>query len=172
MMGSNPSHFRGRTNPVESMSWEDCRQFCDMLNARPRPAGGRFRLPTEAQCEYACRAGSRTRYSFGDNESVLGEYAWHDSSETHPVGKKKPNAWGLYDMHGNVWELCQDWYDGGYYAHSPTDDPPGPATGPNHVSRGGGWIDPADFCRSAYRYGPGNRDFTLGLRVSLVPAEK
>jgi formylglycine-generating enzyme required for sulfatase activity len=86
------------------------------------------------------------------------------------VGEKKPNAWGLYDMHGNVWEWCWDWCDGGYYARSPTDDPTGPAGGSYHLSRGGGWIYPAEFCRSACRYGPGIREYTLGFRVALVPA--
>jgi len=170
-MGSNPSNTKGPKNPVENVSWEDCRQFCDLLNPKSRSIGGRFQLPTEAEWEYACRAGSTTRYCFGDDESGLSEFAWHNTGQTHPVGEKKPNAWGLYDMHGNVWELCQDWYDAGYYANSPTDDPTGPVTGPYHVSRGGSWVYPAEFCRSAYRYGPGTRNIALGLRVSLIPAK-
>ena len=170
--GNNPSQFKGRKNPVESVGWENCRPFCDMLTAKSRPVRGRFQLPTEAQWEYACRAGSTTRYCFGDDESGLGARAWYNASQTYPVGEKQPNAWGLFDMHGNVWELCQDWYDGGYYAKSPKDDPRGPATGSYHVSRGGGWIDPAEFCRSAYRYGPGIGNFTVGLRDSLVPSDK
>ncbi len=170
VMGSNPSHFRGPKNPVESVSWENCRAFLAKLNEHVR--GGKFQLPTEAQWEYACRAGSTTRYCCGDDDSRLGEYAWHDVDQTHPVGEKKANAWGLYDMHGNTWELCQDWYDGKYYANSPTDDPRGPATGSCRVSRGGGCVDPAGFCRSAYRYGPGITDSTLGLRLALIPADK
>ena len=134
-------------------------------------------MPTEAQWEYACRAGSKTRYCFGDDASKLDEYAWYgqvSGGKTHPVGEKKPNAWGLYDMHGNVSELCQDWYDDAYYAKSPTDDPTGPPTGSCRVGRGGSWFDDARYCRSAYRggHGPGDRDYDLGLRVSLVPADK
>ena len=145
----------------------------------PLPGGeGEFRLPTEAQWEYACRAGSTTKYCFGDDETTLGDYAWYSAnsdSKTHPVGQKKPNAWGLYDMHGNVWEWCQDWYDSGYYAKSPEDDPTGPATGPCRVIRGGGWgSGVAGGCRSAGRRytGPGHRSEDLGFRVSRVPADK
>ena len=176
VMGSNPSHFKGPQNPVEDVSWDDCQQFLDKLNAKPRSGRGKFQLPTEAQWEYACRAGSKTRYCFGDEESGLGEYAWYNANsgnKTHPVGEKKPNAWGLYDMHGNVWEWCQDWYDGGYYAKSPMDDPAGPATGSDRVIRGGSWDGGARFCRSAYRYfdESGGRG-GLGFRASLVPADK
>ncbi|MGA2031339.1 MAG: formylglycine-generating enzyme family protein [Thermoguttaceae bacterium] len=177
--GNNPSHFKGPKNPVETVSWDDCQQFLEKLNAKagPLPAGeGEFRLPTEAQWEYACRAGSTTRYCFGDEESGLGEYAWYAANsgdKTHPVGEKKPNAWGLYDMHGNVWEWCQDWYDSGYYAKSPTDDPTGAANGSDRVDRGGGWSLVARLCRSAHRYfnGPGGRGINLGLRVSRVAGE-
>ena len=177
VMGSNPSEFKGPKNPVEEVSWDDCQQYLDKLNKRQGNPASKFVLPTEAQWEYACRAGSKTRYCFGDDEKQLGEYAWYGANsgdKTHPVGEKKPNAWGLYDMHGNVWEWCQDWYDGGYYAKSPTDDPTGPATGSDRVDRGGSWFNPAWGCRSAGRngYGPGFRDYFLGLRVSLVPADK
>ena len=138
--------------------------------------GRKVCLPTEAQWEYACRAGSTTRYCFGDEESGLGEYAWYSANsgnKTHPVGEKKPNAWGLYDMHGNVCEWCQDWWKDGYYKESPVDDPTGAATGSNRVLRGGSWITPASSCRSAYRsHAPGNGNFILGLRVSRVPADK
>ncbi|MGO9075156.1 MAG: formylglycine-generating enzyme family protein, partial [Terriglobales bacterium] len=126
-------------------------------------------MPTEAEWEYACRAGTRTIYSFGDDESDLGDYAWFDQnskSQTHAVGQKRPNAWGLSDMHGNVYQWCQDWFGFGYYEKSPTDDPTGPATGRGRVVRGGGWIKPASRCQSAYRDridGPGIRDY-LGLR--------
>ena len=175
VMGSNPSQFKGPKNPVEMVSWDDCQQFLGKLNAKSAAGGGKFRLPSEAQWEYACRAGSTTRYCFGDDESKLGEYAWYYKNtgvETHPVGEKKPNGWGLYDMHGNVWEWCQDWYED--CKESPVDDPTGAATGSLRVFRGGGWAGPARGCRSAYRsaYVPGYRLSVLGLRVSLVPADK
>ncbi|MGO8751876.1 MAG: formylglycine-generating enzyme family protein, partial [Thermoguttaceae bacterium] len=173
VMGSNPSEFKGPNNPVEKVSWEDCQQFLGKLNAKSAAGGGKFQLPSEAQWEYACRAGSKTKYCFGDDKSKLGEYAWYDANSgntTHPVGGKKPNAWGLYDMHGNVCEWCQDWWGRDYYAKSPADDPTGAATGSDRVFRGGGWGGPAWGCRSALRiHGePGLRAY-LGLRVSRVP---
>jgi formylglycine-generating enzyme required for sulfatase activity len=175
VMGDNPSHFKGPKNPVETICWNDCQKFVEKLNAKVR--GGKFSLPTEAQWEYACRAGSTTRYCFGDEESGLGEYAWYGENaggKTHPVGEKKPNAWGLYDMHGNVWEWCQDWCNSGYYANSPTDDPMGPSGGAYRVVRGGTWDGPARNCRSAGRgsFVPGYRHDYLGFRVSGVPADK
>ena len=199
VMGNNPSCSKGPKNPVEGVSWDDCQRFLDKLNKRQGNPAGKFVLPTEAKWEYACRAGSKTRYCFGDDASKLDEYAWYEKNPddkthpvgekrviawtffewrtdlpTHPVGEKKPNAWGLYDMHGNVWEWCQDWYDGGYYAKSPTDDPTGPATGWFRVARGGGWDDPAGDCRSADRgwLWRGSRGDFLGFRVSLVLADK
>ena len=177
VMGNNPSRFKGPQNPVEKVSWEDCRQFLDKLNAKAGRQDGRFQLPSKAQWEYACRAGSGRKYCFGDEESGLGDYAWYDansSGKTHAVGEKKPNAWGLYDMHGNVWEWCRDGYVEEYYAHSPTDDPTAPATGSFRVIRGGGWYYGAKTCRSASRFisGPAFRYHVLGFRVSQVPAEK
>ena len=116
--GKSPSNFKGDDLPVEKVSWEEANEFCRLLTERERTAGGLpsgmvYRLPTEAEWEYAARAGTTTKYCFGDDESGLGEYAWYggnSGSTTHPVGQKRPNAWGLYDMHGNVWEWCQDWY--------------------------------------------------------------
>jgi formylglycine-generating enzyme required for sulfatase activity len=177
VMGNNPSSFKGPKNPVEEVSWDDCQKFLEKLNAKVGTEHGKFVLPTEAQWEYACRARSTTRYCFGDDESGLGVYAWYNANsdlKAHPVGVKRPNAWELYDMHGNVFEWCQDWDDEDYYANSPTDDPTGPATGPGRVLRGGHWGSPARLCRSAYRGGggPGYRSADLGFRVSLVPADK
>ena len=176
VMGSNPSRFKGPKNPVEKVSWDDCRKFLEKLNAKSGMPWGKFVLPTEAQWEYACRAGSTTRYCFGDEDPTLNEYAWYTKTTfgngTHPVGQKKPNAWGLYDVHGNVWEWCSDWYDGRYYAGSPTDDPAGPAMGSCRVNRGGSWLDYQWECRSARR-GDSVPDLSydaVGLRVCLVAA--
>ena len=175
VMGKNPSHFQGPKNPVEMVGWDDCQQFLDKLNGQIGGPGRKFVLPTEAQWEYACRAGSTAKFSFGDDESMFGEYAWYEKNadgQTHPVGGKKPNAWGLYDMHGNVCEWCQDWYDSGYYAKSPVDDPRGPDIGQYRVDRGGSWLRPASGCRSAIRMRvTANRFDGLGLRVSLVPVD-
>jgi formylglycine-generating enzyme required for sulfatase activity len=171
VMGNNPSAFTGDpTRPVEKVSWEDVQRFIEQLNARDRTAGETYRLPTEAEWEYAARAGTTTAYSFGDDPAQLGAYAWYDENSgntTHPVGQKQPNPWGLYDMHGNVWEWVQDWYDEAYYSQSPTTDPQGPDTGSRRVFRGGGWYDGAGICRSAYRrYAePGFRDDDLGFRL-------
>ncbi|MEY4565224.1 MAG: Serine/threonine-protein kinase PrkC, partial [Planctomycetota bacterium] len=115
VMGSNPSYFKGKRHPVENVSWEDAMAFLSKLNtlASEKSLGGSYRLPTEAEWEYACRAGTTTAYSFGDSESELEKYGWYDENSgytTHPVGEKLPNGWGLYDMHGNVWEWCADWY--------------------------------------------------------------
>jgi len=173
-MGGNPSDYKGPRNPVENVSWDDCQQFFGNLNVIAGRQGGEFVLPTEAQWEYACRAGSTDKFCFGDYENQLGEYAWYTTnsgSKTHPVGVKKPNAWGLYDMHGNVWEWCQDWY--GAYRAEAVDDPSGPAKGSNRVFRGGGWDDFAWICRSAYRnrITPEYRFNPLGFRVAQVPAD-
>ena len=136
-----------------------------------------YRLPTEAEWEYACRAGGTRFYSFGDSAALLGDYAWYrDNSgrRTHRVGEKKPNAWGLYDMHGNVCESCQDRYDGGYYASSPIDDPTVPTSGSYRVSRGGSWGSYAGYCRSAYRcgYAPSYRDSDLGFRLAFSSVDQ
>jgi formylglycine-generating enzyme required for sulfatase activity len=171
LMGNNPSHFKGSKNPIENVSWDDCQEFLERLNRKLSAGEGRYRLPTEAEWEYACRAGSTTRYCFGDDESGLDEYAWYDGNSgktTHPVGEKKPNAWGLYDMHGNVREWCQDWYFWAYYAGSPMVDPMGPATtSPWRVVRSGCWDGDDTLCRSAHREAglPDNRRDCVGVRV-------
>jgi formylglycine-generating enzyme required for sulfatase activity len=168
VMGNNPSHFTGQPNrPVEQVSWDDVQAFIGKLNNKE--GGTKYRLPTEAEWEYAARAGSTTAYSFGDDPGQLGEYAWYtDNSggQTHPVGQRQPNAWGLYDMHGNVWEWVQDWY--GTYAAEPVTDPQGPSSGSNRVVRGGSWYNDARFCRSACRsYAPPGhrRGVVLGFRL-------
>jgi len=180
VVGGNPSHFQRPKNPVERVSWHDCQDsFLVNLNAQAPQPGRKFTLPTEAQWEYACRAGSNARYSFGNDESSLGDYAWYSANSnesTHPVGEKKPNAWGLYDMHGNVGEWCQDAYNTRYYVTGPKVDPPGPApmtSNSDRIFRGGSALGPADACRSAYRvHAPPNGRFSIvGLRVALVPAE-
>lgn len=167
VIGSNTSSFTGDANlPVESVSWEDVQEFLRRLEAREPGAG--YRLPTEAEWEYAARAGSTTAYSFGDDTRQLGAYAWYADNaggRTHPVGQKQPNAWGLYDMHGNVMERVQDWY--GPYAAGAVVDPSGPASGAIRVNRGGSWLLPDMLCQSAFRYflASGDRDPGLGLRL-------
>ncbi len=156
VMGSNPSQFKsGGDFPVEMVSWNDCQAFCRKLSLR---AEHKVRLPTEAEWEYACRAGTTTVYSFGVDDGALADYAWfaHNSGkQTHAVGQKRPNAWGLYDMHGNMWEWCNDWYSADYYSRSPVANPRGPTSGNARVQRGGSWTDVAHYVRSAIRiYGP------------------
>jgi formylglycine-generating enzyme required for sulfatase activity len=171
VMGSNSSRFEGKPDhPVEHVSWDEVQQFLRRLNERQD--GNIYRLPSEAQWEHACRAGSTVAYCFGDEEGQLGEYAWYgdnSGNSTHPVGQKKPNAWGLYDMHGNVWEWVQDWY--GPYTADPVTDPSGPTTGANRVIRGGSWSYPAWCARSADRGGvhPGLRGDGLGFRCLSSP---
>ena len=176
-MGSNPSKFKGPRNPVETVSWDDFQQFLNKLNKPQGNPAGKFQLPTEAQWEYACRAGSTTKYFFGDDETRLGEYAWYranSQSKTHPVGAKKPNAWGLYDMYGNLEESCADWFSQYYYTASPGRDPTGPSSGSTRVHRGGGWHMDAGLCRSANRFGvhaTGERWGFMGFRVCLILAD-
>ncbi len=168
VMGTNPSHFKNPDRPVEMVSWEDCQEFIKRLNTMNK---GSYRLPTEAEWEYACRAGSTGIYCFGDDESQLGDYAWYSAnsgSQTQPVGKKKPNAWGLHDMHGNVFEWCQDWH--GDYTADAFIDPTGPSTGLYRVFRGGGWCNAASYATSSNRDGgvPGCRYNGFGFRLVLV----
>jgi formylglycine-generating enzyme required for sulfatase activity len=169
VMGVNPSHFTGDENfPVEKVSWHDAVKFCDKLSTI---TGQTVKLPTEAQWEYACRAGSAGKYCFGDDANQLENYAWYDKnsgSKTHPVGQKRSNNWGLHDMHGNVWEWCEDaWHEN--YNGAPSDDKVW-NTGGDHalrVRRGGSWYNLGVFCRSAYRFRnvAGNYDNYIGFRV-------
>ncbi len=146
IMGNNPSRFKGRKRPVETVSWDDCVEFCDRLGQR---TGMRIRLPTEAEWEYACRAGTSTAYHFGNElEPRLANYAGSNTSE---VGSYPPNAWGLYDMHGNVSEWCQDWY--GPYPQGDSRDPQGSNYGDSRLLRGGSWYSYPVKCRSARRNG-------------------
>jgi len=150
VMGRNPSKFPGARNPVERVSWHDAVQFCARLSEKD---GRTYRLPTEAEWEYACRAGSTTAYSFGSDPPGLGDHAWHSGNsgeKPHEVGLKLPNAWGLYDMHGNVWEWCQDWYEDGYRSRA-AEDPTGPTSGSYRCVRGGSWFDYPTPLRSAAR---------------------
>jgi formylglycine-generating enzyme required for sulfatase activity len=169
IMGGNPSKWKGPNRPVQRVTWDEAAEFCRLAAERTKR---QFRLPTEAEWEYACRAGTTTRFSFGDSEGGLGEYAWykHNSGgQTHPVGQKKPNAWGLYDTHGNVWEWVADWYDAGYYAKSPREDPAGPQTGVHRLLRGGGRGVSSDVCRSAFRrhLSPPHRGNDIGFRACV-----
>ena len=183
VMGTNPSHFQKRVirksdssmHPVEQVSWEGAVEFCKKLSELPeeKKAGREYRLPTEAEWEYAYRAGGKTAYSFGESSKSLGDYAWfsgNSNDQTHPVGEKKANAWVLYDMHGNVWEWCSDWY--GDYPKGAVRDPRGPQDGSIRVLRGGGWFSGAARCRSAdrNRLSPAVGDFDIGFRVALSPS--
>ena len=219
VMDQNPSFFRGErltqrdlkagevaknidssNHPVEAIHWADAVEFCSRLSALPGEKKARrvYRLPTESEWEYACRAGSDTVYCFGNNADSLVDYAWfgnnsgskpldaeslltlvnndfalycqkllEEGCRTHPVGTKKPNAWGIYDMHGNVWEWCSDWY--GEYPKGPTTDPVGPREGSLKVIRGNGWESLAKFCRAADRHGisRGTTSYSFGFRVAV-----
>jgi len=182
VIGKNPSHFQGlkvkyvdsSNHPVDSVSYRDAEEFCRRLSELPEEqvAGRRYRLPTEAEWEYACRAGSKTAFSFGNDAANLGSYAWYDANSgemTHAVGSKRPNAFGLYDMHGNVWEWCSDWYDKEYYASSPATDPSGPDSGSFRVLRGGSWNNEPDCVRCASRpyFAPVYRISEFGIRLVL-----
>ena len=198
VMGKNPRHFHGSkvdvdrsshpvegdsseevvecNHPVDGVSWEDAVEFCKRLSMLPeeREAGRVYRLPTEAEWEYACRAGCNKVFSFGDSSELLDDYGWYDENsnrQTRPVGEKKANAWGLYDMHGNVWEWCSDWY--GEYPKGKVGDPSGPREGTLRVSRGGCWSSQASHCRSAFRNWdtPSSRFGNLGFRVALSTSE-
>lgn len=190
VMGNNPSWFSGKGQgaesvkgldtkrfPVERVSYADALEFCKRLGAKREERNRTYRLPTEAEWEYACRAGTKTAFHYGDNLSgkqanVEGEGDEEDVDlrRTCEVGNYKPNAFGLHDMHGNVCEWCSDWYAEGY-GRRDVSDPKGPSKGSERVMRGGGWAIPARNYRSAVRgrCSPGNRDFWVGFRVVLAP---
>ncbi len=181
----NPGFEQTDEHPAVNVSWNDAQAFIAWLSQKE---GKAFRLPTEAEWEYSCRAGTATRYFSGDDPEGLAAVAnvadgtgkekypdWTTIAardgyvSTAPVGRFQANAFGLYDMHGNVWEWCQDWYDAEYYKRSPVDDPPGPSEASRRVIRGGGWISEPRGCRSASRYRrvPADRDSALGVRLAL-----
>ncbi len=183
VMGANPSRWKGADNPVEQVRWSDAVRFC---NKRSELEGLRpcydlstwkcnfdndgYRLPTEAEWEYACRAGTSTPYFFGADASKLGDYAWFDKNSgghPRPVAQKKPNPWGLYDLGGDLWEWCNDFYKVDYYKDSPPTDPRGPDAGQTKVVRGGSWRAGAEMCSSAYRYNenPGYADVCFGYDI-------
>jgi formylglycine-generating enzyme required for sulfatase activity len=177
LAGKNPSHFQGDTNrPVEKLSYFDAAAYCAILSVRERQAGHlppnfEYRLPTEAEWEFACRAGTTNAYSFGDDPVRADPYAWtleNSGSTTHPVGQKKPNAWGLYDMHGNVWEWCSDWFAKDPRT-GPLADPIGPPQGKFKVFHGGGWNQTIEFARPANRFmmSPSNGIYFVGFRLAL-----
>lgn len=177
VMQTPPGNFRGAGYPVTDVSWTECVAFADRLTDLVKwQSPIRFRLPTEAEWEYACRADSKGKWSFGDDQALLGQFAWYADNSgmvLRRVGEKKPNAWGLYDMHGNVAEWCQDWYDGHYYRRSPMSDPPGPASGTARVIRGGSAHDWPNNTRSAFRYQarPNLRLATVGFRIAATASE-
>jgi len=174
-MGNKPSHFQdcGEDCPVEFVSWNDCQEFIRLLNERER--GDKYRLPTEAEWEFACRAGSGEAFASGSitetgcghapNLDPIGWYCGNSGKRPHPVAQKNPNAFGLYDMHGNMWEWCGDWY--GTYPPGHVVEPKGPSEGSGRVLRGGGWHEDAGDCRSAIRVGrlPDSKAGTLGFRL-------
>ena len=172
VMGDNPADFPGANRPVEMVSWEDVQDFLAELNAGI--GAGKFRLPTEAEWEYACRAGTTTRFHWGEDpdETEIDDFAWYDGNsadETHPVGGKMPNAWGLYDMNSNVFEWCQDWHDS--YPEWPLTDPTGPEDGARRVLRGGAFDASPNNCRSAFRNSndPDSRFGDYGFRILREP---
>ena len=167
VMGSNPSEFKGDNLPVECVSWNDCQTFINRLNSY---TGRNFRLPTEAEWEFAARGGNYSRHYKYSGSNYIGDVAWYtdnSGSRTHPVGTKQANELGLYDMSGNVYEWCSDWY-GSYSSYSQS-NPTGAASGSCRVRRGGSWFNFARYCRSSDRNGnaPGYSDDYLGLRLAL-----
>ena len=183
LMEENPSRWKADKNPVEQVRWSDAVKYCNARSLKENlqpcydlqtwkcnfEANG-YRLPTEAEWEYACRAGTKTKYFFGNDSSKLTDYAWLDENsrgKPRPIGQKQPNPWGLYDMYGNVWQWCNDFYKVDYYQQSPEENPRGPDDGETKVVRGGAWKFSADSCRSGYRYNeaPGYSDVCFGYDI-------
>ena len=168
ILDNNPSESIDDTKPVERVSWYDVQMFIEELNKRE--ATDSYRLPTEAEWEYSARAGSESTYTYGRDTNTLSQYAWYRNNsdgKTHPVGQLNPNAWGLYDMHGNIHEWCQDWFDRNYYSQSPPNDPWGPSKGLAKALRGGDWGSEDWYCRCASRSlsSPDRRSNRLGFRL-------
>ena len=172
IMNNNPSEFKDDIRPVERVSWNDVQEFIQKLNNKEET--NKYRLPTEAEWEYAARADTESTYCFSGDIQILSQYAWYrknSAGKTHPIGQLKPNAWGLYDVHGNIHEWCQDWFDRNYYSQSPSNSPLGPSSGLAKVSRGGDWGSEDWYCRCASRSlnSPDRRSNRLGFRlVSMV----
>jgi formylglycine-generating enzyme required for sulfatase activity len=163
-----PSFKQTGDHPAVNVSWHDAQAFCQWLSKKTNKA---VTLPTEAQWEYACRAKSKTRFSFGDKNNNMGDYSWfveNSGKMTHPVAQKKPNAWGLYDMHGNAWQWCADYF--GPYVVEDKVDPTGPKEGNIRSARGGSWIAEPPACRSAFRCSgfPQKREGAFGFRVAVA----
>ena len=183
VMGDNPSRWKGQKNPVEQVRWSDGVRFCnkrstmegltpcyDLEKWECNFAADGYRLPTEAEWEYACRAGTQGAYAMGNDSSKLADYAWFDKNSgghPQPVGTKKANPWGLYDMCGNLWQWCNDFYQVDYYQQSDKEDPRGPKAGDTKVVRGGCWKSSADSCKAGYRYNenPGYADVCFGYDI-------
>ena len=171
IMGNNPSKFTGDDNPVEMVNWEDAQAFCRELS---RVSGKTYVLPTEAQWEYAARGGKKNQGCKYSGSSEMSDVAWYwnnSNKQTHPVKQKQPNELGLYDMSGNVWEWCSDWYGANYYSSGPNSNPTGPSSGRYRVVRGGGWNDFAGSCRVSHRdfYTSSYRFGYYGFRVVCLP---
>ena len=171
VMGENPAHFSGPEFPVEQVSWRECQVFLDRLSGDD---SGRYRLPSEAEWEYACRAGSTGAYSFGDALDGMEDCAWVSQAGVdgpRVVGLGTPNAWGLHDMHGNVLEWCQDWFQTYYYRESPVEDPQGPTEGDGRVLRGGAFNLDGKYARASFRYfnSSGCRGPNMGFRIVRNP---
>ncbi|MFM7100425.1 MAG: formylglycine-generating enzyme family protein [Verrucomicrobiota bacterium] len=178
VMGINPSHFTNDSRlPVEKVSFLQASNYCVQVTRREReagrlPAGFEYRLPTEAEWEYACRAGSTNRFAFGDDTTAADRFAWtaeNSEARTHPIGSKEPNAWGLHDVHGNVWEWCADWF--APYPATAQTDPTGAPPGQYKVFKGGGWNQEIPFARSVNRFmmSPSNGINFVGFRIALAP---